>query len=355
LEAIPAGLRALDLYNAQSLKASFAKALFATGLRLGIAGRVMPTVRLAARENWTGQKAANVHILEYLKHVLRREDLNFGISAGTPGPHRKPVLLVLGGDGQPLAYVKIGSSHLSNALVEREVQALQFLADHPNHSFSTPTVLHSGWWNGRYLVVQSVPVRDMRAAVGNRRIGYLDIPKELASLQTRRMSLPESGFWEDILLRVRRIPNKYHRDTLERGVRKADTRLKAEQLPFHLSHGDFTPWNTRYDGEKLYVFDWEHSREAGLPGQDVFHFYFQEMGCVKRQSIETIYAAFLRDRMLRTRVEAHFESLGLTGIPPELFFCLYRLDQLANKAADVGEGVSLFRELAAFGKFLNAV
>jgi hypothetical protein len=315
----------------------------------------MPTVRLVARGKWTAQEAANVHILEYLKHTLRREDLNFGISAGTPGPHRKPVLLLLGGDGQPLAYVKIGSSHLSNALVDREVQTLQFLASHPNHSFSTPTVLHSGWWNGRYLVVQSAPAQDMRAAVGDRRVGYLDIPKELASLHTRRMSLRESGFWEDILLRVRRIPNKYYRDTLERGVRKADTRLKDEQLPFHLSHGDFTPWNTRYNGEKLYVFDWEHSREAGLPGQDVFHFHFQEMGCVKRQSIETIYAAFLRDRILRTRVEAHFESLGLTGVPLELFFSLYRLDQLSNKATDAPAGVSLFRELAVFGKFLNAV
>jgi hypothetical protein len=355
LESTRAGLRALDLYNAQSLKASCAKALFATGLRLGVAERLMPTVYLVARGKWTAGEGANVHILEYLKRVLRREDLHVGISAGTPGLNRKPVLLVLGGDGQPLAYVKIGSSPLSNALVRREAQTLRFLASHPNHSFSAPTVLHSGWWNGRYLVVESAPVHGMKAAVGGRRIDYLDIPKELAALHTRWMSLPESDFWEDVLLRVRRIPSKYYRDTLERGMRKADARLKAEQLPFHFSHGDFTPWNTRYDGEKIYVFDWEHSREAGLPAHDVFHFHFQKMRCVKRHAIETIYPAFLRDRFLRTRVEAHLAGLGLTGVPPEILFCLYRVDQLANEVTDVRAGWPVFREVAAFGRFLNAL
>jgi thymidylate kinase len=355
LEAGGVGLRALDLYNAQSLKASFAKALFATGLRFGMGRRLMSTVHLIARRGSASPQGAHGLILEYLTNVLQREDLSFGISVGTPGPHRKPVLLVLGGDGHPLAYVKVGSGRVSNALVQREAETLHFLAAHPCHSFSAPAVLHSGWWNGHYLVIQSTPHGERKATVGDRRIRYLDIPKELAALDTRWMPLAESELWEDMRLRIHEVPNTYYRDTLERGVRKAEDRLKAERLPFHFSHGDFVPWNTRYDGEKIFVFDWEYSREAGLPAEDVFHFHFQEMRCLARRDIEYIYEAFLKDRALRARVDAHIAGLGLVGIPVEFLFFLYRLDQLATEAADAQAGVPLVREFALFGKFLDAV
>ena len=183
----------------------------------------------------------------------------------------------------------------------------------------------------------------------------MDIPKELAALRTRWTSLRESEFWEDILVRVQGISDKYHRDTLERGIRKADAQLRAEQLPFHFSHGDFTPWNTKYDGNRLYVFDWEQSKEAGLPAHDVFHFHFQEMRCVMRRDVEKIYDAFLTHQLLRSRVETHLRDLGLTGIPVEVLFFLYRLDQLANEVVDPRAYARLSRELATFEKLLDAI
>ncbi|HKV45912.1 MAG TPA: hypothetical protein VJT32_14750 [bacterium] len=355
LEARRVALRALDLYNAQSRRASMAKALFATGLRFGMGRRLMSTVHLVARPESRKPGGASGLVFEYIANVLQRQDLSFGISVGTPGPHRKPVLLILGGDGLPLAYVKVGSSDVSNALVQREAQALQFLANHTCHSFSAPTVLHSGWWNGHYLIIQSTPKAKMKAVVGDRTFRYSDVPKELAALNTRWMSLKESVFWDDILLRIHAVPNKYYRDTLERGARKAEDRLKAERLPFHLSHGDFVPWNTRYDGEKIFVFDWEYSREAGLPAGDMLNFHFQVMRRLGQRGPENVYSAFLEDKSLRARIEAHLAGLELSGIPPEFLFFLYRLDQLAAEAAEAQADASLSREFAAFGKFLDAV
>jgi thymidylate kinase len=347
--------KALDLYNAQSPRANFVKALLAAGLTAGIGKRLMPTVRLTARRTSTGREDASASILEYLTNVLGRSDLSFGISAGTPGPHRKPVLLVLSGDGQALAYVKVGSNRVSNTLLQHEVRTLQFLASHPCQSFSAPSVLYSGWWNGRYLVIQSAPKQHMTAAVGDRRLRYFDIPKELATLHTRWMSLKESGFWEGILLRIHEVENKYYRETLERAVRRADDWLKAERLPFHFSHGDFAPWNTKYNGEKLYVFDWEYATETGSPAQDVFHFHFQEMRYLERRNPERIYAAFLRDSVPRTQVETHLAGLSLKGTPLEHLFFLYRLDQLTREAAGPQTGEPLLREFASFGNLLNLV
>jgi len=355
LDAGRAGLRALDLYNAQSLKAGFAKGLFAAGLRSGVGRRMIPPVHLIARRGSTASEGGNGFILEYLAQILGRRDLSVGISVGTPGPHRKPVLLVLGGDGQSLAYVKVGSSHVSNLLVQCEAETLQFLTTHPCHSFSAPAVLHAGWWNGRFLVIQSAPTGEMRAPAGSRSPRYLDVPKDLAALHTRWMTLKESGFWEDVLLRIHEVSNQYYRETLERGVRRAEERLASDPLPFHLSHGDFVPWNTRYDGRKLFVFDWEYSREAGLPAEDVFHFHFQELRCLARWDPAEIYGAFLTDKSLRGRVEMHLAGLGGAGIPPELLFFLYRLDQLATEAVEAQADVALLREFAVFRKFVDAV
>src|SRR5207247_3384054 len=122
----------------------------------------------------------------------------------------------------------------------------------------------------------------------------------------------------------------------------------------HLSHGDFAPWNVRDDGTEIYVFDWECSRDADLPAQDIFHFHFQEMRWLERRDIEKIYAAFLEDAALRTRVETHLRCVGLRGVPVEVLFILYRLDRLATDAAGA-RGVPLFREFAMLGKLLNAV
>jgi thymidylate kinase len=351
LEAGRAGIRALDLYNAQNRKARFAKALFASGLRLGIERRLMPPVHLIARRELRARERGHVHIFEYIEDALRHENLHFAISAGTPGPERKPVLMVLDGKGETLAYVKVSSSRIPDALVQRETEMLQFLANRRCRSFCAPVVLHSGCWNGHHLIIQSAPKQGTKAAVGDRS-RYLNIPKELAALHTRWMPLGESTFWENILLRIPKVPNRYYRDTLARAVRKAEDWLKGERLPFHLSHGDFASWNTSDDGQKIYVFDWECSREADLPAQDIFHFHFQEMRWLERRDIERIYAAFLKDGAVRTRVETHLGCLGLRGVPVEVLFILYRLDRLATDAAGA-RGVPLFREFAMLGRLLN--
>jgi Phosphotransferase enzyme family len=198
-------------------------------------------------------------------------------------------------------------------------------------------------------------IAENASSVRGREPRHADIPRELAALHTRWMSLRESGFCDDVLSRIRKIPTRYYRDVLERAARTVEARLQAEPLPFHLSHGDFTPWNTRCDGQSIALFDWEFWRTAGLPAQDVLHFRFQEMRCVQRRDIERIYCSLLHGKQLRAEVERHLAALGLTSVPVELLFLLYRLDQLADEAAEVRAGVPTFREFALFGALLQAV
>src|SRR5262249_25515235 len=50
-------------------------------------------------------------------------------------------------------------------------------------------------------------------------------------------------------------------------------RLLADWMgPFVVGHGDFAPWNIRLQGERLFVFDWEHARTGANPLADAFNF-----------------------------------------------------------------------------------
>lgn len=59
-----------------------------------------------------------------------------------------------------------------------------------------------------------------------------------------------------------------------------------------LEHGDFAPWNIRTSASgDLFLLDWEHSRQEGLPWMDAMHFAFQMAVLVRRNSPEQVARA----------------------------------------------------------------
>jgi hypothetical protein len=354
LESSRATIEALGIYHPQTPRARLAKSLFAVGLRLGIGRRLLPRVQWVAWNHPDTTRRSTTSLLLYLEKVLGRNGLRVAISCGKPGPNRKPVLQVLTSQGETLAYVKVASSRLSDTLVQREVGVLEYLARRSLHSFTSPIVLHSGRWNGRELVIQSAPMGRTKAVPRDVRLHYFDVPNELATLHTQWVPLEESDFWNDLLRRIGEISHSDHVNTLERVARKVAESLKGQPLPFHFSHGDFTSWNIKLNGEKLFVFDWEYARKAALPAHDIFHFHFQEMWFLQRRDPAKIYAEFFRAASVRSTVETHLAKLGLDKVPYTSLFFFYRLDQLVD--ALQGQNDRAFvRELAAFEGLLGRV
>jgi len=333
LESRRAAAGALDVYNAQTTRAWLGKEVLAAGLRVGLGASLVRKIRLAVPSESTGEAGASAFLPTYLRGVLGETDLHVAMSLGTPGPNRKPVLLLLTREGTPRAYVKVGWNDRTAALVQHEAETLGRLAGVSFDTFAAPRVLHAGWWNGRYVCVQSTPHRAARPASNPWTLPYARIARELAAFQTRSAPLRESSFWHDLLGRIDGVSNAYIRHTLERSVREVDARLGAVVLPFHLSHGDLTPWNVKVTPGRPFVFDWEDANETGAPGRDVFHFIFQVLRILRRCTSGALYDAFLGGGAVRSVLDAHLASLGVAGIPPEPLFLLYRVDQLAREAA----------------------
>lgn len=140
--------------------------------------------------------------------------------------NRKPILSAHGPDG-PLAYVKIGDTPRTAALVRDEAAALRLLADAPLKHIHPPLPLHHGCWRGlEVLAVSPLPVRPGR------------IPGELVRAAVREIADlggPQPYGW----------------------------------------HGDFTPWNmARGPDGRLLLWDWERFG-TGVPlGFDALHLFF---------------------------------------------------------------------------------
>jgi thymidylate kinase len=263
LNSRKAAVTGLSLYSPQKTKARLLKKGLSVGLRLGIAQYLLPKVNLDLRE-----------FKKFLEEVFCEKDLSLAISLGAPGPHRKPVVQVMSQKGEILGYVKVGWNRETRILVQNESRILKHLQG-KKLSFLVPHVLLAEDWQGRFVCVQSSPPHQTRPAPKKWNYLYDEALKEMASLGIERKKLSESDFWKQLRDRVCQIGNHYWRRTLEGFMEQILSRLGDRELPFHLAHGDFTPWNTLLTDGQLYLYDWEYTLESAPAGYDLFHFAVQ--------------------------------------------------------------------------------
>jgi hypothetical protein len=354
LESHHARVNALRLYNAQNLKARVAKRLLTLGLKGGIVRPLLPRVQVLIRRDVPQKERGKIFLLEHLKEVLRRRDLMYAISLGTPGPHRKPVVQIMTYDGAVLGYAKVGRDDATNKLVQNEVQTLQVLADVHLRALTVPRVLHSGWWGEHFLCVLSAPEGLSDGAPQMLTPLHLAVLKELRATQAVSVPLQESSFWITLCGRVRQMNPTHYRHVLEQGMAKAEAWVGKAPLPFHFRHGDFTPMNMRQDGQKLFIFDWEYASEAGPPAWDLLHFQFQTMRLLKKWDAGAIYTSLMGNEPFDRWRESALAAFGLeeSYLKPSLL--LYLLDRLAFHAATGSEDLSLLQTLSATVNLLIA-
>ena len=208
---------AFGLYNAQSARARLAKKMLSVGLDLGIAQPFLSKMKFVVHRKGINLGKKQNFLLEHIKEIMGYRDITFGISLGTPGPYRKPVIQIMTPGGKILGYVKVGWNEVTSKLVHHETQVLETLAQISFSSFLMPRVLHSGYWDDRFLCIQSSPEGILRESPKELNAIYLVILKELATFKMKRISLQESHFWATLKERAENELNAYYKNVLERG------------------------------------------------------------------------------------------------------------------------------------------
>jgi hypothetical protein len=266
---------------------------------------------------------------DYLAEALGRRDLAAAIVLGPVRPNRKPVVQLLAPDGRPVGYMKVGWNDLTRRLVRNEARALRRLAERQPRTFTVPSLLHEGTWQGLDVTVSSaLPHRLWRRG---RRYATppLAVSREIAALGgVQTATLGASPWWEDLRRRldpVRAAATGAAADalagTLERLQQQADT-----PLAFASWHGDWGPWNLRATADRLLVWDWERSGDGVPLGFDLLHFGYQTAFQGLRQPPAEAAARSLR------RTAPLLAELGQREEVGELLLTLYLLERVCRAA-----------------------
>jgi hypothetical protein len=284
--------------------------------------------------------AAGTLLGDHVPAALGRSDLAAAIVLGPVRPNRKPVVQLIGGDGRPVGYMKVGWNDLTRRLVRAEADMLRRLAGADPRGFTAPDLLHQGRWEGLDITVSSaLPHRLWRRG---RRYALPPVAtsREIAALGgIEETTLGESGWWAGLLSRLTPIREALAAGgvpgggpagtgaaatldgTLERLEGPAGTRLV-----FGTWHGDWGPWNLRATPGRLLVWDWERSADRVPLGFDLLHFGYQTALQGLGQPPATA-AATARDR-----AAPHLAELGQRPGLAELLCDLYLLERLCRAA-----------------------
>jgi len=133
----------LGITNPQFITSAVGRRLLALGLRLGLAQRLLPRVRMIA--------PPEASVLEQVERVLNLGPLHTAISLGTPGHIREPVLQLMSAQGETLGYAKVDWTE--RGAIRHEAEMLKTLPSFRPTSFLYPVVLYAGTLGDRYVCV----------------------------------------------------------------------------------------------------------------------------------------------------------------------------------------------------------
>lgn len=248
---------------------------------------------------------------------------------GIPGPASKLTLKFMDRNGESLAYARIARQPLAVIRLRNELSVLSALAKLPI-SRHIPSILTSGTHSATddfYLVESPGPdLESPRHLTKN----HFDIL--LGLLKERKQS------WQEVLAHIedQTAPLRVESATsaLVEGALRALRTAPAESPLSCFEHGDFTPWNIRKNKEgKLFVLDWEHSLEQGLPWMDALHFAYQFHDLVLRVSARKLLPA-MRSVFDHPDAPVYAEKTGSPLHSSEPLMILYLLRSLVTGHAD---------------------
>ena len=257
----------------------------------------------------------NAYILEWIGDLLGCHVGDVTIYPGTnqtPG-RRKITLQVLDDTAKAIAIAKIADTKTAYAANEREASVLSFLQEFAFVRDSIPKILATGTWGGYSVQLQEAVDHDSREYCSELTDGHLNFLNALSHVGRREMKLTEWTMWNQI---VQWFIQKHFTSTEEANIVRSAIKFCRDQLCdtkllFHLTHGDFTPWNVFLKDKRLIAVDWEESDLTGLFFFDLVHFTLRKRTLLENRpmTLKELFSSTPQslgiDKSLSTLTDAH--------------------------------------------------
>jgi thymidylate kinase len=202
----------------------------------------------------------------------------FSIFSGTMGPNRKIILAFADGDRISHFY-KIALNDRSKQNIYNEYNTLKRLNASGLEGFKTPEVVSVNDTTIRLSNIRPAHVSSQHS-FNERHALFLNHLYELSIAQRKLIDLPFLSEACQQLARIKRHPklgSTPFAASLYSKLNQLYNSLIIENpsIPVGLNHGDFTRWNCYQDEERIYVYDWELSKDNMPLLYDLFHYVIQ--------------------------------------------------------------------------------
>ena len=272
----------LSLYNGTGWKARIYTSLFKFSYSLKLSHLVR-----------SGQLHVRLKADAALSVLMNKmSDTNLAAFTGTKGQNRKAVIS-FSNKGQALSFLKVPLTTAAARLIHKEHAILKKLATSTPVHFTYPSILNTGEAGLHISNVKPAKTYPVSRLTDTH---LLALQESYQLYNEVSNSIGQSAFWQGIKndisslsdLELSNNLDSIQVDTttflLKKLYRSIDTHQK---IILNLAHGDFTPWNSFFDGQKIYTYDWELSEMLPLL-YDAFHFIFQSGILIHRADFTAI-------------------------------------------------------------------
>ena len=268
----------LNFYNSSSLRAK----IFTIAIKILFALKFSNLIR-------SNEVYLSIHEGSLLQRILDKyPDYNHSIFTGTVGKNRK-IIVELNNGYKTLVFAKVAISDTSKNLIQNEFHVLNDLNHRDLTSIYVPKVLY--YSEKEFLEISNIKPKRYKqtSKLINVQIASLIKINSINHKHVQWKKMLEKYEIEGLIdnLKVKVIvDNGLDRQRVDSYIEKLSLLCKMINNEMNLScglaHGDFTPWNMYINHEKLYIYDWELSKETMPVLFDLFHYIFQSEVMVNR-------------------------------------------------------------------------
>jgi hypothetical protein len=221
---------------------------------------------------WT-RKRLYVSGKSWLSDVFGENDLHYTFFTGTDSPHRKVAVQIMGVDGSIKGFAKVSANPAVKPLLEHEAETINHLNTLDLKTALIPVVLYIGEIGGACaLVTDTLKTAQSRTStkLTEAHVAFLlELAEKTAVSETASTDWVVSELRSQYAAIIDRLSEEW-----KGRLDQAFGCLEGYEWKWgarSLSHGDFTPWNTFFVGDNLYVFDWEYASMSFPANYDLAH------------------------------------------------------------------------------------
>jgi hypothetical protein len=275
-----------QIYAPYARTARLMKALLIRMIRLGWSGWARRRVLVASRD------PLSIEVL--VTEVTGERNPVFSLSLGNQPAVSKLTVQVMRPNGEVLGYLKLPLSCAATDRVRHEAAVLERLGSFPALRTHVPRLLYAGPWYDSWILFQSPLMGEKGPTTFTAMHStFLQILWNVHRVEKPGQSLVEQigAKWQ----KAAPLLDAKWKDLGREVLRCAALDLDRSTVTCGITHGDFAPWNTRTQGKKLLLFDWESADWESPTAWDIFHFLLQTEVYLKME----IGRDFPNDRMFR--------------------------------------------------------